>query len=92
MAASGETSMTSEQIEARVRETLAKKFGVPVEKINSESPLVDLGVDSFGAIELMFELEEAFGLQIADSEIEHISKVGDIVAYLDAWQKKKEAG
>jgi acyl carrier protein len=84
--------MTSEQIEAKVRETLAKKFGVPGEKINSESHLADLGVDSFGAIELMFELEEAFGLQIADSEIEHIRKVGDIVAYLDAWQKKKEAG
>jgi len=84
--------MTSEQIEAKVRETLAKKFGVPGEKINSESSLADLGVDSFGAIELMFELEEAFGLQITDSEIEHIRKVGDIVAYLDTWQKKKAAG
>ncbi len=45
----------------------------------------DLGVDSFGSVELMFEIEEAFGLEIPDGDIMHVRSVKDITAYLEAW-------
>ena len=81
--------MPDTDIEPKVREILAKKYKVPVETITAQTRLAeDLGVDSFGALELMFELEEAFSLQIADSEIEHIRTVKDIVDYLAAWRLK----
>lgn len=82
--------MTDQEIEQKVGEILSKKFRVALDQINPETRLAeDLGVDSFGAVELMFELEEAFGLKIPDSDIEHVRKVKDIVEYLATWLAKK---
>ena len=84
--------MPDSDIEPKVREILAKKYKVPLDSVTGQTRLAeDLGVDSFGALELMFELEEAFSLQIADSEIEHIRTVKDIVDYLAAWRLKAAA-
>ena len=81
--------MTTQQIEDKVKGVLSKKFDIPLEKIELQTRLAeDLGVDSFGAVELMFELEEAFGLKIPDAEIEHVRSVNDIVAYLKGWLDK----
>jgi len=82
--------MTNQEIEQKVKELLAKKLDVEPGKISLETRLAeDLGVDSFGAVELMFEIEEAFGLKIPDSEIEHVRRVGDIVTYLQGWLDKQ---
>ena len=84
--------MTSQEIELKVKEIISKKFGVPSDKIDSETRLVeDLKVDSFGAVELMFELEEAFGLSIPDSDIQRVLSVKDIVGYLSEWLAKQAA-
>jgi len=81
--------MTNQEIEQKVRDILAAKLGIDVGTIRGDSRLAeDLGVDSFGAVELMFELEEAFGLKIPDSEIEHVRTVNDIVVYLSGWLSK----
>jgi acyl carrier protein len=78
--------MTNQDIEQKVREILAAKLGIGADTIRPDSRLAeDLGVDSFGAVELMFEIEEAFGLKIPDSEIGHVRSVDDIVAYLSGW-------
>lgn len=85
--------MTSEQIEQRVRELLAKKFSLAPEKITAESRLIeDLNVDSFGALELIFEVEEAFGLKIPDAEVERVRTVQDIVAYVARLIADRKAG
>ena len=85
--------MTPREIELKVKEIIAKKFGVPVDTILPETRLVEeLKVDSFGAVELMFELEEAFGLSIPDSDIQRVLCVKDIVNYLSEWLEKQAAG
>ena len=77
----------------KVKEILAKKYSVPATSITEETRLAeDLGVDSFGALELMFDLEEAFALQIPDSQIEHIRTVKDVVDYLASWRLKSAVG
>ncbi len=82
--------MTSQEIEQKVKEIIAKKLNVALDKINAETRLVeDLQVDSFGAVELRFELEEAFGLNIPDSDIQRVRCVKDIVQYLAEWLEKK---
>ncbi len=81
--------MTTESIEQKVREILAAKLSLPLEKIGRESRLVeDLGADSFGALEVLFEVEETFGLSIPDTEVERVRCVKDIAAYV-AEQKEK---
>ncbi|HTQ31746.1 MAG TPA: acyl carrier protein [Opitutaceae bacterium] len=81
--------MTQQEIEQKVKEIISRKFNAAPEKIQPETRLAeDLGVDSFGAVELMFEVEEAFGLKIPDSDIEHVRTVNDVVVYLATWLDK----
>ena len=81
--------MTNPENEQKVKEILAAKLERPVGDIHGESRLSeDLGVDSFGTVEIMFEIEEAFGLHIADSDIEPVRTVNDVVVYLQEWLAK----
>ena len=83
--------MPPQEIEQKVKEIISKKFNVSLDKIGAETRLVeDLRVDSFGAVELMFEIEEAFGLSIPDSDLDRVQSVKDIVAYLTEWIEKKK--
>jgi acyl carrier protein len=78
--------MPNPDIESKIKELLARKLDRKVEDIRGDSRLAeDLGVDSFGTVELMFEIEEAFGLQIPDTDIEPVRTVNDIVVYLQGY-------
>ncbi len=79
--------MNDDSVEQKVREVLAKKLSVEPGQIQGDTRLAeDLGLDSFGGVELMFEIEEAFGLKIADSDIQQVRTVNDIVAYIVHWK------
>ncbi len=82
--------MTVPEIKQKVIAIVAQKFSADAAKINGETRLAeDLHVDSFGAVELMFELEEAFNLIIEDREIARVRTIDDIVVYLVSWLDKK---
>jgi acyl carrier protein len=84
--------MSEATILQKVREIVARKLNVEPGRVQAETRLAeDLGVDSFGALELMFEIEEAFELKIADDDIEHIRSVNDIVQHLATWLAKVPA-
>jgi acyl carrier protein len=42
----------------------------------------DLGADSLDLVELIMEMEEAFGIEIADEELEKIRTIKDILEFL----------
>jgi acyl carrier protein len=42
----------------------------------------DLGADSLDIVELLMEMEEAFGIEIADEELEKIRTIKDVVDFL----------
>jgi len=77
--------MTYAEIEATVKEVLAKQLTMDVTKINLESRLVeDLGVDSFGSVEVAFELEERFNIKIPDAALYEAKTVKNIVDYISS--------
>lgn len=85
--------MSPAETELKVRNIIAQKFDIPLDQVQVDTNLAnELGLDSFAAVELMFELEESFGLKIADSEIEHIRTVRDIVVYVQQWLEKNGSG
>ncbi len=77
--------MSDHDIQQKVIGIIAKKLKVDPAKVAPNTLLAqDLGVDSFGALEIMFEIEEAFGVAMPDCEIEKIRTVTDIVNQLRA--------
>ena len=73
-----------ETTEARVGRVLRESVGVDPERIAPDARLVeDLGIDSLDRIELVFELESEFGIEIPDQEIAQVQTVGDVVRRLE---------
>ena len=57
---------------------------VAPETITQETSLEQLGIDSLDKINLLFELESAFNIDIPDETASSIKTVGDIVGKLEA--------
>lgn len=67
----------------KVKELIAEELGIEEDVIKMESDLSeDLGADSLDAIELIMAVEEAYDVEIPDSEAAKIKMVSDIVNYL----------
>lgn len=72
----------------KIRDIVVEQLGVDEDKVTMESSFVDdLGADSLDIVELVMALEEAFGVEIPDSEAEKISTIGDVVEYVKNIQK-----
>ncbi|MBI3602745.1 MAG: acyl carrier protein [Candidatus Omnitrophica bacterium] len=82
--------MVDGNIEQIVKEILAQQLNITTDRITLESRLMeDLGLDSFGSVEVAFALEEKFGLKISDEAIYTAKTVKDIVDYLTNQTSKK---
>ena len=75
---------TTQEIQDKVIDIVCKHLGVPKEKVSSETSFVnDLGADSLDTVELVMDMEEAFGLSIPDEDAEKIQTVGNAVKYIE---------
>ena len=71
--------MDKKEIEQKVKEILSEKLDIDINKITLESHLVDdLGMDSFGAIEIMYAIEEIFKLEFSEDDLTEVKCVKDI--------------
>lgn len=83
--------MTTHEIRQKVIGVIAQNLSKDAALIHGDTRLAEeLGVDSFGAVELMFELEEAFGLKIDDGDLARVRTVDDIVTHLASWLEKNK--
>lgn len=72
-----------EDIEKEIKEVLVEKFKISDEKIKIGANLKnDLGLNSFDAVELVFELKDKFGFEIPQEDYQIIHTFGDIVEYI----------
>ena len=70
----------TDDILQRLKRILVEEFKVPEEAIRLEAKLAeDFRLDSVEGVELIFSLEEEFGVEISDQEMEGISTLGDLV-------------
>lgn len=65
-------------------ETIARLSDRPPEELRPEMDLmVDLGIDSPKALELLIEIEEKLDLVISDEDAAGLDTVGDILDYVE---------
>lgn len=74
---------TSQPIRDQVFHTLGTHLNRDPERLHPEDHLRDdLGLDSLQTIELIYEVESAFDIQIPDEDFGQIQTIGDVVNYL----------
>jgi acyl carrier protein len=77
-------------ISARVVSVIATVKGVEPDSITLDKTFEELAIDSLDAVEIMFEIEEEFDLEISDEKAREVRSVGDIVRMLE--ERLEEAG
>ncbi len=68
-----------DDVTTRIIELIAKSKSIPVESITPESSFDELQIDSLDKINLSFEVEEAFAIQIPDESLNSLRTVADII-------------
>ncbi|WP_337400944.1 acyl carrier protein [Ruminococcus sp.] len=69
----------------KVKAILAEQFDVEEDKITADTDLQeDLGADSLDVVDLLMSIEDEFGVEVPDDEIENIKTVGSLVSYIEA--------
>jgi acyl carrier protein len=76
--------MPSTEMEARLKKIVAEQLGVDESKIVPTARFTeDLNADSLDLVEMIMELEEAFGVEIPDEDAEKIVTVQDALNYIE---------
>lgn len=67
----------------KVRDVIVEQLGVDASAVKPDAAFIDdLGADSLDVVELIMALEEAFDMEIPDTEAENIVTVNDAVNYI----------
>ena len=81
------------EVAADVMSVIKKKIRVDRSEITMDDRLADLGLESLDALELVFDLEEKFDIEIPvnanDAQIGGFEKVSDVVAAVQKIIDKK---
>lgn len=83
--------MNKDIVERKIKMILADHLDINLQEITKHASLRDdLGLDSFGAVEFIFELENKFELKIPDEDLKNIKTVSDVVKYITSQVLKKK--
>jgi acyl carrier protein len=67
----------------RVRAILADRLGIDEADVREASLLGDdLGLDSFDALRMIFEVEDEFGIKVPPADLADVKTVEDVIDYL----------
>ncbi len=67
----------------RIQDVLVEEYALDRDRLGPDAELTGLGVDSLALVELLFQLEDRFGLKI-EGDPPDLRTVGDVVAFVDA--------
>lgn len=67
---------------SRIIAMLVKDFKVDPDQLTPDARLEDIGIDSIGIAELLFSIEDEFGLRLPDVPLD-LATFGEVVIYVD---------
>ncbi|HKG91478.1 MAG TPA: acyl carrier protein [Gemmatimonadaceae bacterium] len=70
------------QVESQVIAIVAKTAKRPADQVRLEHTFEELGLDSLDGVEIVYELEERFGITIPNESARGVRSVSDVVAAL----------
>ena len=68
----------------KVKEILATQLDANIDIMSADTRIGEgLGADSLDVVELLMAIEDEFGIEIPDDDIEGLKTVGDVAEYID---------
>ena len=68
---------------ARLTQLIHDKFGVALEVIDPDAPFASYDLDSLTVAELMFEIDDNFGVTVPDSAATTVTTLRELAALID---------
>lgn len=84
------TTITTTTTFDALREIIAKDYEIPVDTLTPDTPLTELKIDSLALIELIFTLEEKYGV-VADNVPADLPTLGTVADYIDELIASRDA-
>jgi acyl carrier protein len=75
----------------RIATILVENYKVPPDTLTADTLLEDIGVDSIGFAELLFDIEDGFNIKLPDEMVE-LTTLGDVVNYVDQVHSAAQTG
>jgi acyl carrier protein len=72
-------TLTGQTIQDRVLKVIAASKRVPLESLDPESSFESLGIDSLDRLNILFDLESEFNVEIKDEEAQHIENIHEMI-------------
>ncbi len=85
----GETA--GETIEQRVLRVIATTRRVPLDTVRADSTFEELGIDSLDRINILFELEGEFDIEIDDEQAKQVTTLQQMIDGIALLVEKKTA-
>ena len=69
----------------RLRRLMARTAQVDVEwgKVGPDAPIADLGIDSLAMLDLIYDVQQEFGLEFDPQQLVRVRTVGELAAFLE---------
>ena len=83
--------LMSETIQDRVLRVIATTQRLPQERVTPDSTLEELGIDSMDSINILFDLESEFDIEIDDEDAKKIRTIKEMVAGVTSLVDAKES-
>ena len=74
-----------------ITEIASQQFGEEGTTIDIDAPIAELGVDSLGFLELLFELEDHVGVAIPPESVTDVKTLRELAARVDALVASRNA-
>ena len=69
---------------ATVKSRIAETLQLPLAKLTDDRLLTDVVAESFAMVEMVIDLQEEFGVQLAQNELKQLKTVADLTALVSA--------
>ena len=68
----------------RIREIICDQLDLEEDKVTMDSDIMeDFEADILDVVDLVMSIEDEFGLEVPDDQIENFRTVGDVVRYIE---------
>jgi acyl carrier protein len=82
----------SETIQDRVLKIIANTRRIPLESVRPDSTFEELGIDSLDRLNILFDLESEFDIEIDDEEAKKVQNIPEMIAGICHLVEAKSGG